>query len=192
MISTSGFFSNLPCPFLRSGLCERPHCHYAHWQRRPVSLPDPLPAPLLAPSTPSPAPVTLAQPLKSILKKAKAAFEPPLPAPDPSTSREPGPLPVIVDQCQATSATTSAGPKARKAIVSVKRTASPDGITAAAAGAGARVAAVGASLVPLKKQRVAHLPASSSSSATATSTSVSERRERAQGQQRPDCVCLHI
>src|SRR5882724_8598082 len=30
MISSAGFFSNIPCPFLRSGLCERPHCHFSH------------------------------------------------------------------------------------------------------------------------------------------------------------------
>lgn len=33
MIASSGFFSNIPCPFLRSGLCERPHCHFSHQEK---------------------------------------------------------------------------------------------------------------------------------------------------------------
>lgn len=30
MFSTAGFFADIPCPYLRSGLCERPFCHFSH------------------------------------------------------------------------------------------------------------------------------------------------------------------
>jgi hypothetical protein len=37
MLPTSGYFRDLLCPFLKSGLCERAHCHYRHDQRYEVS-----------------------------------------------------------------------------------------------------------------------------------------------------------
>lgn len=30
MISSAGFFASIPCPFIKAGLCERPHCHFNH------------------------------------------------------------------------------------------------------------------------------------------------------------------
>lgn len=30
MLPTSGYFRDIICPYLKSGLCERPHCHYKH------------------------------------------------------------------------------------------------------------------------------------------------------------------
>lgn len=30
MLSSSGFFSDIICPFFKGGLCERPHCHFKH------------------------------------------------------------------------------------------------------------------------------------------------------------------
>lgn len=30
MISSAGFFASIPCPYLKSGLCERPYCHFNH------------------------------------------------------------------------------------------------------------------------------------------------------------------
>ena len=30
MISSAGFFASIPCPLLKAGLCERPHCHFNH------------------------------------------------------------------------------------------------------------------------------------------------------------------
>lgn len=41
MLPSSGYFSQLPCPFFASGLCERPHCHFSHEKKGepPFGLP---------------------------------------------------------------------------------------------------------------------------------------------------------
>ena len=57
MLPTSGYFKDIVCPFLKTGLCERTHCHYRHDQRYEVrastsklssgeSIPDYVPTPV--------------------------------------------------------------------------------------------------------------------------------------------------
>lgn len=42
MLGRSGVLGSIPCPFLASGLCERPYCHFGHEQAphgAPISEP---------------------------------------------------------------------------------------------------------------------------------------------------------
>lgn len=32
MFKSSGYFKGIPCPYFASGLCERPYCHFGHFQ----------------------------------------------------------------------------------------------------------------------------------------------------------------
>ncbi|XP_014672441.1 PREDICTED: RNA exonuclease 1 homolog [Priapulus caudatus] len=41
MLPSSGYFRSVTCPYFKSGLCERPYCHYRHTVNKPDhSLPD--------------------------------------------------------------------------------------------------------------------------------------------------------
>lgn len=37
MISSAGFFASIPCPLLKAGFCERPHCHFNHGEQATAS-----------------------------------------------------------------------------------------------------------------------------------------------------------
>lgn len=38
MLPSMGYFTNIPCPFFDSGLCERPHCHFRHIKKGNIPI----------------------------------------------------------------------------------------------------------------------------------------------------------